>query len=149
MATFSCVYFTQAQVSTGSKIEFTYDVSGNQEQRGVPGGSNPKKPLAKDSTQVDPHTELEVYTKAIENKFVVSPNPTNGEVVLQWEPDMATKILNIELVSLMSSATTDISRNQSNSVQIDLSREIPGLYLVIFYLKDEKVASVQKKIIKM
>ncbi len=140
----SCFSFSQAQVTTGSKLEFTYDVSGNQMLRDLnANSSNPDDPI-KDE-------ELPIIDTPIgvNDKFFVFPNPTSGRVTLSWDATVAKQITKIELTSLMTSEKQPITYRFGNSVAIDLSSKPPGLYLVVFYLANKQTPKVQKKIVKM
>ncbi|WP_103072395.1 hypothetical protein [Aquimarina sediminis] len=150
LVAFTCFSFAHAQVTTGTKLQFTYDVSGNQQLRDVATTSATTATEAIDSTQVLTTNELTFDNKeVIANKFRVSPNPTTGEVILQWEPEFSDQITAIELVSLVTSKKTKIERAGNNSVQVNLFDQPSGLYLVIFYLNTPEVSSIQKKIIKL
>jgi len=128
-------------------LNFNYDVSGNQTLRHE--GTNNRESVVADSIIDSKIPLIELSIEEIENQFSVSPNPTSGQVVLRWEPEFNEQIISIELVSLISSETTEIPQNKGNTITLDLSGKITGLYLVNFYLKNTTVPRVQKKIIKL
>lgn len=134
-----------AQVASGDKLEFTYDTAGNQTLRDVPAP-------AKASDEVFETVQnnlINLEKESIANAFIVAPNPTSGEVTLQWNPELSEQITSIELVSLVTSQRSAISFRRNNSVSVDLSEKAAGLYLVIFHLNNETVLTIQKKIIKL
>lgn len=139
----------QAQVNQGSVFSFTYDTSGNQNLRKI---AEPERNLASEALETKApiaNELLELPREALENAFSVSPNPTSGEVTLQWKPEMTAYIADIELVSLVTSERAALTKPKGNSMGASLFGKPSGLYLVIFHLNNEKVKAVQKKIIKM
>lgn len=126
-------------------LDFSFDASGNQTLRKGSSESFRTTTVVSDSI-VSPFSESLIET--IENKFTVSPNPTSGVATLSWEAEFTEQIMNIEIISLLTSEKTSISRIKGNSVNIDLSGKITGVYVATFYLNNDIVQTVQKKIIK-
>ncbi len=148
LAVLMCYGYTQAQLTDGSKLKFTYDTSGNQMLRDVSTASR-----ANESLTEEPEILLDEFTisekESIENAFTVSPNPTAGRVTLQWKAEFSEQITSIELVSLITSERSPIAYSRGNSASIDITGKVTGLYLVVFHLNNTAVASVQKKLIKL
>jgi len=139
--------YSYAQLTSGSKLKFTYDTSGNQSLR------NESSARANETLAEVVETPLEELTisekEIIENAFTVSPNPTTGIATLQWDPAFSEQIINIELVSLVTSQRFPVSDTKSNAVTIDLTGKVSGLYLVVFHLNNKALENVQKKLIKL
>ncbi len=135
-------YTGQAQ----TVLEYTYDQAGNQTVRKQKTSIN--TPIEVFQTETDSKIIESLPEEKINNKFKVSPNPTSGFAELSWDPDISESITKIELVSLVSSERTNVSFSRKNTVGINLSRKVTGLYVVLFHLNNEKVPVVQKKIVK-
>ncbi|UZO81357.1 T9SS type A sorting domain-containing protein [Aquimarina sp. ERC-38] len=123
---------------------FKYDEAGNEINFQIP------IPPSFGVASKDELESIEKLTKEnlLDDQFSVSPNPTSGEVTLQWNPDLHRDITAIRLVSLVNSESQAINFNTASSVSIDLSGKATGLYLVIFHLKGGSTPFVQKKVIK-
>ncbi|WP_159092108.1 hypothetical protein [Aquimarina sp. Aq107] len=130
-------------------LDFTYDPSGNQMLRKEGTASRSVQTAVSDSISYNKDPLNELTAEVIENHFTVSPNPTTGAATLRWDPMFSEQIINIELISLITSEKTPIKRTRGNSLSIDLSGKVTGLYVVTFYLNNETVNKVQKKIIKL
>jgi len=113
-------------------LKFSYDTAGNQIFRDDALGTSEEK--------------LEA---TIEDKFSVSPNPSMGHISLAWELDVSEKITSIKVFNMMASKIVEVKPIKDNSVTIDLTGTTAGLYLLIVYLNNEEVSSIQKKIIKI
>lgn len=131
-------------------LTFTHDNAGNQMLRDF---KNTDRTAATAQQQKEATTFEDELTnmsqEEIENFFEISPNPTSGRAVLSWKPEIAEQITNIELVSLVTSERKEIAISNKNTVQIDLTGKVTGLYIVIFHLKNTEIAEVQKKLLKM
>ncbi len=128
-------------------LEYTYDEAGNQtfrkEKTSSSGDHSIIRPIDTDDKKPDKITPQE-----INNKFIISPNPTSGLVELKWNSNLSESITKIELISIQSSERIDIPLTKNNLIGIDLSNKPAGLYIIFFHLNNETVSSVQKKIIK-
>ncbi|WP_378181974.1 hypothetical protein [Aquimarina sp. SS2-1] len=130
-------------------LDFSYDPSGNQMLRKESTASRSINTFTSDSIPSIEEPLKEITAETIENQFSVSPNPTAGAATLRWDPMFSEQITDIELISLMTSEKTPIKRTRGNSLSIDLSGKVTGLYVVTFYLNNETVKKVHKKIIKL
>ena len=127
-------------------LEFSYDAAGNQIKWQRETGDKEIDTVREVDTIPASIIDLE---ESIENRFHVTPNPTTGEVVLQWKAGVAEQITTIELVSLISSEKLKVTRGAGTTTSIDLTGKAPGVYLIIFYLNNPETPTVQKKIIKI
>ena len=132
-------------VQSQDNLNFSYDQAGNQ--IGYQFALSTNKSTEEEEETIEEKAVSE--KQQLENQFSVAPNPTNGEVVLQWKPEIAERITTIQVVSLLNSERQPVSKTTGNSVSLDLSTKPPGLYLVIFYLDHPEITSIQKKLIKM
>ncbi len=140
-----------AQKEENIRVGFVYDQAGNQVVRFIkrpkPGG---KKTLESQAKEVEAAPLFSFDDPvSIENQFEVSPNPTSGNATLSWQPEIATYIDRIELVSMVSSERKDIAFTEAHQVHINISGKTTGLYLVIFHLANAQVPTVQKKLVKL
>lgn len=129
--------------SQENHLIFYYDEAGNETDYIIP----VIKSNDDQSEELRAEEELSIE-ELLSNQFTVSPNPTRGEVILQWLPGLQEEILNIQLISIINSETINIELTDSHSVAVDLSNKPAGLYILIFYLKNKDVPTIQKKIIK-
>lgn len=94
--------------------------------------------------------EEEVEEKEIaalfEDKLTIYPNPTKGNLTMEWQNTANVTVTNI-IISDMSGRVIPINYNNQNTVaRVDLSNQITGVYLVRFMLNDG--SEVVQKIIK-
>lgn len=140
-----CSSFAQAQITTDTKLEFTYDASGNQILRDIhKESSNPEA----DPIFVGEEQPINDISISIEEKFSVFPNPTAGKVTLSWYADVAKQVTKIELISMVTSQSQTIIRDTLTSVVVDLTLKPSGLYLIVFHLRNPQTPKIQKKIVK-
>lgn len=134
---------------TQTKLIITYDTSGNQVTREYCDGCNSRTTSqAKqiDSLTVaskDPDQEIEELL----DEITVLPNPTLGNVTLNWEADFAARIDQIKIVGYHTPFQKQIPyQDKQQAVSIDLSREPSSIYVVQFWMTDGTL--ITKKIIK-
>ncbi len=134
-----------------NKLVFIYDSAGNQKIRRAPNNSSGTPSLRAELpdqivTNTTDDEEIVDEINLFEETIVIFPNPTSGDLNMQWNSDYNFLIQEI-IVSDMSGRRVPINHsNGSQEVQVDLTRYPTGVYLVNFLLKDGR--SVQKKIIK-
>lgn len=136
--------FSSSICKSQTVLEFTYDVAGNQILRDIATDSQ--------NTAADTIATIEVVEQLVEqslnNQFTVSPNPTADAVTLSWFPEISENITHIELVSLITNQRQSIAHKKINSTTLNLSGKPPGLYVILFHLKNKNTPVVQKKLIK-
>lgn len=135
-------------VHSQTVLEFSYDSSGNQILRNDKTNSPVSRAIQSDSLS-NLNSLSGLSKETIENRFKVYPNPTSGEAILSWDELFTEQIISVELTNLVTNRKTPIKQIRGNSISVDLSGKITGLYIVTFYLKNTIVDNVQKKIIKL
>lgn len=131
-----------------TKLIITYDPSGNQMQREYCNGCASRTQVAE--TQKEKVPAEETLDSEIQNntdEITIFPNPTDGQVLLQWKEDFGARISHIKIVGYHSPFEKKLSyTNSVQSLTVDLSREPSSMYIVQFYLLDGSL--ITKKIIK-
>lgn len=143
------------QVSNSqSKLLFSYDTAGNQNQRFYceVGPCNPPVPSAKSDEIIKEIAETE-NTNAINNNdsldglLKMYPNPTNNSVFISFQNSPFSAIKQLKVFNVYSTLvkTISINKNASN-LEFDLSNQSAGVYFFVFIKTDG--SSFIEKIIK-
>lgn len=134
-----------------NKLVFIYDSAGNQKIRRSPNNTSGtptlKAKLPEDIVKAEDE-ELASTDESIlfEDSIVIFPNPTSGNLNMQWDTEYNSYIQQI-IVSDMGGRRIPINhRQESKEASVDLTRYPTGVYLVNFLLTDGR--NIQKKIIK-
>ena len=142
-----------------SKVYFTYDNAGNQNQRfycDVAGctvsstsTSANKEVITEDiSASINEENDLEDTYDNVENYISLSPNPTKGKVVLKLTSKSNVSISHsIYIYNISGILVKTIRSNSQNEMEMDVSNLATGKYLVHIHLSNG--SSVTKQIIKI
>lgn len=128
-----------------SQLIFTYDTAGNQIERKFVTPSS--KQLVVESDLEASASISDISEREIKDLVKVYPNPTKGKLKLEWSPLLSKSIKEIT-ASQLSGKTWKIplQNTQQNFVEIDLTHDASGVYIVRFELQNDK--EIIKKIIK-
>ena len=135
-----------------NKLVFIYDTAGNQEIRRAPNNtSGVPSSIEEEATedivaQTNEEETPEDKSALFEESIVIYPNPTSGNLNMQWNADYNHLIKKIIVSDLGSRQIPITYENGSREAWVDLTRNPTGIYLVNFLLTDGR--SIQKKIIK-
>lgn len=128
------------------RLEFTYDVSGNQIERKYVGST------AKELNVIENKDDLESLETFVSNSDIadyitIYPNPTDGLLKLEWNPVIANQIQGITIVEFSGrSWQLTLPTAGKNSIEIDLRNNASGMYIIQFMLSEAGV--ITKKILK-
>ncbi len=134
------------------RLVFSYDQAGNQIKRELP---TPKKrfpffPFIKSkSTTTNVNAQATSKDLNTTDQLRVYPNPTNGLLTADWLEAYSGKVtlVKVQGISNSHSQTFTVFGTGKNKININLSSQPAGIYVVLFYLTDGSMVS--KKIIKL
>ena len=124
--------------SDSPMLTFQYDSAGNQTQReycedfSKCGSKSARTAMINDEVV----EELSVY-----------PNPTNGRLLIQMDAKLASQAGSVQVYSVISALILNLSFDNANRVEIDLSGKPSGIYFVRIHLNNGK--QITKKVIKL
>lgn len=120
-----------------TKLQFTYDNSGNQIERKFQSLIVSPKQSEEESS----------FSQLYEEMIKVYPNPTRGKFYVEWEKEVSSYISMVEVLS--ASAIIQVNKIESNQsiLNIDLTSKHSGIYFVRFTFTDGSIVS--KKVIKL
>lgn len=134
-------------------IYLFYDDAGNQIMRFYCHNDGscqiPDPPEGKAEETDDEYADISTddFQQDFVNHFTVYPNPTDGNVSIEWTHEVKDILQKIEVVGYSSPYYKEIAFNSESLVAYtDISFEKAGIYIVKFHLKDRDFIS--KQIIK-
>lgn len=120
-----------------TKLQFSYDDSGNQIERKfqslVIGGKQPEQDLS--------------FSDLYEEMIQVYPNPTRGKFYIEWKNEISSHISMVEVLSASAIIQANRIESNQNMLNIDLTSKQSGIYFVRFTFTDGSILS--KKVIKL
>ncbi len=122
-------------IGTETKLQFTYDNSGNQIERKF------------QSLVISPKQSEEELSKLYEELIKIYPNPTKGKFYIQWEKEISSHISMVEVLSTSAIIQANRIESNQNMLNIDLTSKLSGIYFVNFTFTDGSIVS--KKVIKL
>ncbi len=130
-----------------SRLVFTYDASGNQIERTFVSGTSAKQLTKLNDITTTISSSSADTSSTLAHQITVYPNPTKGILRLEWLSGFTKQIQRIT-VSQLSGITWEVplAGREENFVEVDLTQNANGVYIVNFELIDNDV--VTKKIIK-
>lgn len=132
-----------------TRLVFVFDEAGNQTWRNPDAVEN-ESTVASLKTEIlletPPELSPEDITEAFVNSIVIYPNPTSGNLTMEWDAQFNDLITEVKVVDMSSRSIGVNHQENSNEARVDLTRYPTGVYFVNFYLRNDKIA--QKKIIK-
>ncbi|MFZ2283933.1 MAG: T9SS type A sorting domain-containing protein [Lutibacter sp.] len=148
-------FFILFQINAQSKLIFSFDTAGNQNQRFYCEGEpcSPPVPAAKSTETIKEIAEIE-NLNAIENQDLIAdsklniyPNPTRERVFITFQNSSDNSIKQLNVFNAYSSLVkiVAIAKNY-NQLVFDLSGQASGLYL--FVLVKEDGSTITEKVIK-
>lgn len=129
-------------------IYFNYDNAGNQIQRYYCANAEYCVTPPLPSQINDETNEFETFkrtdSEGIINYFNVYPNPTTGKITISWTEEVQNLINKIEVVSYSTPYYKDLTfSNKELNVQVDISMENTGIYIIKFHLIDSTFETIQ------
>ena len=140
--------------SAQSKLIFSYDTSGNQNQRFYC-AAEPCNPPTPSTRTTDPSLQIEDTEKynALENQFLengslkIFPNPTTDKVIISFDNSSIDYFNQLKVYNIYSTLVKQVKIEKNNSrIEFDLSDKSAGLYLFVFVKTDG--STIIEKIIK-
>lgn len=126
----------QKSYSQSAQLTFLYDAAGNQISRIFIDSSNPQAKGGKTKT-----TQEEDFIK-------IFPNPTHGELKIEWSNNHLFSIEKITISDTQGNSWQQpFNNNNANSVIIDLINKEAGVYIISFQLSNNE--TIIRKIIKI
>jgi hypothetical protein len=137
-----------------SKLLFSYDTAGNQNQRFycAVGPCNPPIPSAKSNEIIKEIADSENANVINNNDYLAGkinmyPNPTNNSVFISFQNTSNNSIKLIKVFNVYSTLIKTISINKNdNNFEFDLSNQSAGVYFFVFIKTNG--SSFVEKIIK-
>jgi|SRR5690606_26859916 len=120
-----------------TKLQFTYDDSGNQVERKF----QTLIIVGKQSEEDLPLSQL--YEEMIQ----VYPNPTRGKFYIEWEKEVTSLISMVEVLSASAIIQANRIESNQNILNVDLTSKQSGIYFIRFTFTDGSIVS--KKVIKL
>lgn len=120
-----------------TKLQFTYDNSGNQIERKFQSLVISPKQSEEDPT----------FSQLYEEMIKVYPNPTKGKFYIEWEKEISSQISMVEVLSTSAIIQANRIESNQNMLNIDLTSKQSGIYFVRFTFTDGNIVS--KKVIKL
>lgn len=142
-------FFMSSLTFSQTKLVFTYDAAGNQTER--------KFETTRASKQLSTNVEEEAVAitefqeddilEQIANAITIYPNPTKGNLRLEWEDTYSDSIKAITVTDSGAQNTFQVPlQKEQNYVDVNLTNYALGMYIIHFILDDTQI--VVKKIIK-
>lgn len=136
-----CIFLSlQAQevdiMGVETKLQFTYDDSGNQIER--------KFQLLVIGKQSE---ENILFSNLYEEMIKVYPNPTRGRLYVEWEKEVSSYLSIVEVLSASAIIQANTIESNQKMLSIDLTSKQSGIYFVRFTFTDGSIIS--KKVIKL
>lgn len=136
-----CIFLSlQAQevdiMGVETKLQFTYDDSGNQIER--------KFQLLVIGKQSDENLLL---SNLYEEMIKVYPNPTRGRFYVEWEKEVSSYLSIVEVLSASAIIQANTIESNQKMLSIDLTSKQSGIYFVRFTFTDGSI--ITKKVIKL
>ena len=134
-----------------SQLIFSYDASGNQVSRRlcIDGDCSDATNVVADvqETELFSMNSQLTFEERFSNAVTIYPNPTQGQVLLEWLPEYTNSIQKIFITdsSGFNSFFADIDTD-THSARFDLTHYLEGVYIIKFYLDNAQL--VTKKLIK-
>ncbi|MCF6182719.1 T9SS type A sorting domain-containing protein [Lutibacter sp.] len=127
-----------------SKLLFSYDTAGNQNQRFYceVGPCNPPIPSAKSDEIIKEITKSDNANTIDNNDFSDShinmyPNPTNNSVFISFQNSPLSSIKQLKVFNVYSTLVKTISINKDvSNLEFDLSNQSAGVYFFVFIKTD-------------
>lgn len=120
-----------------TKLQFTYDNSGNQIERKFQSLVISPKQSEEDSS----------FSQLYEEMIKIYPNPTKGKFYIEWEKEISSLISMVEVLSTSAIIQANRVESNQNMLNIDLTSKQSGIYFVRFTFTDGSIVS--KKVIKL
>lgn len=120
-----------------TKLQFTYDNSGNQIERKFQSLVISPKQSEEDSS----------FSQLYEEMMKIYPNPTKGKFYIEWEKEISSLISMVEVLSTSAIIQANRIESNQNMLNIDLTSKQSGIYFVRFTFTDGSIVS--KKVIKL
>lgn len=120
-----------------TKLEFSYDNSGNQIERKFTSFNTSTK-----------QNENEIsFSQQFEELIKIYPNPTRGKFYIEWENEISSHISSAEVLSVSAIIQTNRIESKQSMLNIDLTSNQNGIYFVRLIFVDGSILS--KKVIKL
>ncbi|MBU3026763.1 malectin domain-containing carbohydrate-binding protein [Zobellia galactanivorans] len=131
-----------------SELIFVYDSAGNQIRRKPSTTENSalKTRVLKEEIVDDMKEASTEADNPFEKSIVIYPNPTHGELYMQWDRNFNTQIIEVLITDITNRIIPIQYTKGGGSASVDLGSYPPGIFLVTFSLSDG--TKVFKKIIK-
>ncbi|NOQ27912.1 MAG: T9SS type A sorting domain-containing protein [Bacteroidales bacterium] len=126
--------------SFSQDIEYVYDLAGNRTERHVI-PPPPQAPAQEDvvSDNVDnKEIEPEVYEDLLAEKQIkIYPNPTRGKLAIEIVNYNLNDVGTIQVFDMVGRLVQNVTK-LSNQLEVDITSEPSGSYIIIIVIGDEK-----------
>ncbi|MBP2831951.1 T9SS type A sorting domain-containing protein [Aquimarina sp. U1-2] len=127
-----------------SKLIFKYDTAGNQIQYKYCEGSDCNTDKSVDTTEIV--KEIDANDKLLLNSFSLFPNPTHGDISLQWSSISKRKLEKVHLIDFSGKVLTTKINFIDGGAELHLEQLPTGVYFARFQFDDATM--ITKKILK-
>ena len=121
--------------SFSQDIEYVYDLAGNRTTRRI----IPPPPAQADSVSDNNATpEPEVYDDLLAEKQIkIYPNPTRGKLAIEIVNYNFNDVGTIQVFDMAGRLVQNVTK-LSSQLEVDITSEPPGSYIIIIVIGDEK-----------
>lgn len=128
--------------SFSQDIEYVYDLAGNRTERHViPPPTQAPEPEETDvvSDNLDnKEIEPEVYEDLIAEKQIkIYPNPTRGKLAIEIVNYNLNDVGTIQVFDMVGRMVQNVTK-LSNQLEVDITNEPPGSYIIVIVIGNEK-----------
>lgn len=140
-------FFMSSLTFSQTKLVFTYDAAGNQIERKFETTSAKQIKEIVEEEVIAEELQEEDIIEQIANAITIYPNPTKGNLRLEWEANYSDSIKEITVTDSGALQTFQVPLEKGqNYVDVNLTNYASGMYIIHFVLDDTQI--VVKKIIK-
>ncbi len=130
-----------------TKLTFTYDASGNQIERKFTSSSKALNRNNEEEQVSESLSDKDIATAQFSNSIKIYPNPTQGNLKLEWNHNFTNSIKEITVTDSGAQKSFQVTlQKEQHYVLVDLTSHASGIYLIHFVLDDTQI--IVKKILK-